>query len=94
VLKLAPDLGYPIEETRLDINDILRGLANGEITEAFGLGTAAVVAPVSKFGYKGKELIVGNGDSGPVARHLFQTLTDIQYGRTADPYGWTYTIEV
>jgi branched-chain amino acid aminotransferase len=94
VLKLAPDLGYPLEEMRLDINDILRDLANGEITEAFGLGTAAVVAPVSKFGYKGKELVVGNGDSGPVARHLFQTLTDIQYGRIADPYGWTHTIKV
>lgn len=94
VLKLAPDLGYTIEEARLDINDVLRDLASGAITEAFGLGTAAVVAPVSKFGYKEKEYVVGGGDSGPVAKHLFQTLTDIQYGRIADPYGWTHTIKV
>jgi len=94
VLKLAPDLGYTIEEARLDINDVLRDLASGAITEAFGLGTAAVVAPVSKFGYKEKEYVVGGGDSGPVAKRLFQTLTDIQYGRIADPYGWTHTIKV
>ena len=94
VLKLAPDLGYTIEEARLDINDVLRDLASGAISEAFGLGTAAVVAPVSKFGYKEKEYVVGGGDSGPVAKHLFQTLTDIQYGRIADPYGWTHTIKV
>jgi branched-chain amino acid aminotransferase len=94
VLKLAPDLGYPIEEARLDIYDILRDLETGEITEAFGLGTAAVVAPVKEFGYKGKDYVVGSGESGPVAKHLFQTLTDIQYGRIADPYGWTHTIQV
>ncbi|CAN5433853.1 branched-chain amino acid aminotransferase [soil metagenome] len=94
VLKLAPDLGYTIEEARLEVSDILRDLAKGEITEAFGLGTAAVVAPVSKFGYKEKEYVVGGGESGPVAKQLFQTLTDIQYGRVADPYDWTITIKV
>ncbi len=94
VLKLAPDLGYTIEEARLEVSDILRDLAKGEITEAFGLGTAAVVAPVSKFGYKEKEYVVGGGESGPVAKQLFQTLTDIQYGRIADPYDWTHTIKV
>jgi branched-chain amino acid aminotransferase len=94
VLQLAPDLGYPIEEARLDVQDILRDVASGEITEAFGLGTAAVVAPVNKFGYKEKEITVGNGESGPVAKHLFQMLTDIQYGRVTDPYGWTHTIKV
>jgi len=94
VLKLAPDLGYTIEEARVEISDVLRDLASGAITEAFGLGTAAVVAPVNKFGYKEKEYVVGSGESGPVAKHLFQTLTDIQYGRVADPYGWTHTIRV
>jgi branched-chain amino acid aminotransferase len=94
VLRLAPDLGYTIEEARLDVHDVMRDVERGEITEAFGLGTAAVVAPVNKFGYKGKELQVGNGESGPVAKHLFQTLTDIQYGRAPDPYGWTHTIKV
>jgi branched-chain amino acid aminotransferase len=94
VLRLAPDLGYTIEEARLDVHEVMRDVERGEITEAFGLGTAAVVAPVNKFGYKGKELQVGSGESGPVARHLFQTLTDIQYGRAPDPYEWTYTIQV
>jgi branched-chain amino acid aminotransferase len=94
VLRLAPDLGYTVEETRLDIHDVLQAVERGEITEAFGLGTAAVVAPVNKFGYQGKEIQVGSGESGPVAKHLFQTLTDIQYGRIADPYEWTYTIKV
>lgn len=92
ILRMAPDLGYKVSEGKLDISDVLRDIQNGEITEAFGMGTAAVIAPVSKFGYKEKEHIVGKGDTGPVAEHLFQALTDIQYGRVADPYGWTFKI--
>jgi branched-chain amino acid aminotransferase len=94
VLKLAPDLGFTIEETRIDVNQMLRDVESGKVSEVFGLGTAAVVAPVNKFGYQDKQYTVGNGGAGPVAQHLYQALTDIQYGRVADPYGWTYTIEV
>jgi branched-chain amino acid aminotransferase len=94
VLRLAPDLGYPVSEERLDVNEVLAGISSGVITEAFGIGTAAVIAPVSKFGTDDEEVIVGESKTGPVATHLFKALTDIQYGRVADPYGWTYTIKV
>jgi branched-chain amino acid aminotransferase len=94
VLRLAPDLGYTVEEARLDINDILRDLESGKITEVFGMGTAAVIAPVGRFGYKGQDYIVNNNEPGPIASHLYKTLTDIQYGRAPDPYGWTVTIKV
>jgi hypothetical protein len=29
-----------------------------------------------------------------VAQRLFKALTDIQYGRAPDPYGWTRVIKV
>ena len=94
VLRLAPDLGYTIQEARLDVNDILRDIEAGKITEVFGMGTAAVIAPVGRFGYKNKDYIVNNNEVGSITQHLYQTLTDIQYGRIADPYGWTHTIKV
>jgi branched-chain amino acid aminotransferase len=93
VLRLAPDLGYEISEERLDLNQVLADLRSGKITEAFGMGTAAVIAPVGKFGTDDEEFIVNGDVAGPVATHLFKALTDIQYGRVADPYGWTYTIK-
>ncbi|MGB0385638.1 MAG: branched-chain amino acid aminotransferase [Ardenticatenaceae bacterium] len=94
VLKLAPDLGYTVSEEKIDVHDMLKDLESGRITEVFGMGTAAVIAPVGKFGYEGKEYIINNNESGPVATNLFKSLTDIQYGRVPDPYGWTYTINV
>ncbi len=94
VLRLAPDLGYPISEERLDVDTVLADIRSGKITEAFGIGTAAVIAPVGIFGTDDEQVIVGDSKPGPVAMHLYKALTDIQYGRVADPYGWTYTIRV
>ncbi len=93
VLKLAPTLGYQVEEARLDIHDVLRDIASGEITEVFGMGTAAVIAPVDRMAYADQDYTVRE-PAGPAARALFKALTDIQYGRAPDPFGWTLKIEV
>jgi len=94
LLKLAPDLGYAVAEERIDISEVIRDLASGEITEAFGMGTGAVIAPVGQLSYQGRTHSVGSGEPGPVARQLYKGLTDIQYGRVADPYGWTRIIQI
>ncbi len=93
VLEMAPTLGYTMTEERIAIDDVLRDIKSGDITEVFGMGTAAVIAPVGKFGYKGVDYIVNNNEVGPVARDLYQRLTDLQYGRAPDPFGWTMTIK-
>lgn len=93
ILKLAPTLGYTVSEDKIDVHDVLRDIESGKITEVFGMGTAAVVAPVDKMGYESKDYIVKNAP-GPVAQHLLKALTDIQYGRVPDPFGWTLKIEV
>jgi branched-chain amino acid aminotransferase len=94
VLKLAPDLGYTVSEERLEIADVLSDIGSGRITEAFGIGTAAVIAPVGKLGNEDESVTINNNEPGTVAQHLYKALTDIQYGRVPDPYGWTHTIDV
>lgn len=89
LLRLAPDLGYAMSEERVDIAQLLREIDVGAVTEAFALGTGAVIAPIGRFGYDGKDHIVNQSQVGPVTQKLYQSLTDIQYGRSADPYGWT-----
>jgi branched-chain amino acid aminotransferase len=92
VLKLAPDLGYTVSEDRIDVEQALADIRAGRITEVFGIGTAAVIAPVGTLGTETESVNVNNNEPGPVARRLYQALTDIQYGRAPDPYGWTYAI--
>ncbi len=93
VIRLGADLGYQVSEAPLDIHDVLRDIQNGEITEVFGCGTAAVIAPVGKFGFRDRDYLIGNGQAGPVSKHLFKELTDLQYGRIPDRFEWTYKIE-
>src|SRR6267378_3545730 len=94
LLRLAPDLGYSVTEDRVDIREVLRDIEAGKITEAFGVGTGAVIAPVGRFGYHGRDYAFASGEPGPVAHKLLKSLTDIQYGRAPDPYGWTRVVKV
>ena len=94
VIKLGRDLGYEVEEKMIDVNEMLQDVQSGRISEIFGCGTAAVIAPVGRLGYKDSEYIINNSESGPVAQHLYDELTGIQYGRIPDRFGWTHKIEV
>ncbi|MEJ7675832.1 MAG: aminotransferase class IV [Chitinophagaceae bacterium] len=55
LLILAKDLGYKVEERQISIQELKDTFLNGTITEAFGAGTAAVVAPISTINMMGKD---------------------------------------
>ncbi|MFT6692897.1 MAG: branched-chain amino acid aminotransferase [Colwellia sp.] len=92
ILKLAPTLGYEISEQRLDIEQILADIDSGKITEVFGCGTAAVIAPVGKLSFKSKEYVINKNQAGEVAKRLYDELTGIQYGTREDKFGWIESI--
>lgn len=94
ILRLAPDLGFETSEERIDVREMLRDIERGVITEVFNMGTGAVLVPVGRLGYQGRDFLVNGGQPGPVAQRLYQALTDIQYGRVPDPYGWTRVVSL
>lgn len=94
VIELGRHLGYEVAEEMVDVDEMIADIRSGRITEVFGCGTAAVIAPVGKFGFHDEEIVINDNQPGPVAKRLYQQLTDIQFGRVADPFGWTHTIAV
>ena len=56
------------------------------------MGTGAVVAPIGKLYHKDQEIEINNGNSGKVAKAIYNSLTAIQYGIEKDPFNWIYTI--
>lgn len=94
VIELGRDLGYEVKEELVDVHQMLADVESGRITEVFGCGTAAVIAPVGKFGYQDREYVINDYMVGPISKHLYDELTGIQTGRLEDRFGWTYTIEV
>ena len=92
LLILGKDLGYETEERMIDINELMADIKSGACTEAFACGTAAVIAPIGRMGYKGEDVIVNNNEVGSVTQHLYDELTGIQFGRIPDRFGWTLQI--
>ncbi len=82
-----------MEERRIAIQEVIDGIANGNLTEIFGAGTAAVISPVGKIAFQGRDHVVNANQTGPWARKLFDTLTGIQYGDIADERGWVYVVK-
>jgi branched-chain amino acid aminotransferase len=93
VLELAPELGIQAEERRIPIEEVVDGIQKGKISEIFGAGTAAVISPVNKIGYKGKDYLVKVDRNAIWAQTFFNTLIGLQYGEIADKYGWMYQVK-
>jgi branched-chain amino acid aminotransferase len=88
ILQLAEDRGHRVERRPIALEEWREGAASGDIVEAFACGTAAVVTPIALL--KGEDFEIGSADAaaGELTMSLRQELTDIQYGRLADPHGW------
>ena len=92
-IKLLRGWDYRVDdETRLAADELMELARAGRLQEVFGTGTAAVISPVGQLYYRGETLTVNRGETGRLTRRLYETLTGIQYGRLADPYGWTHPV--
>ncbi|HEU4492378.1 MAG TPA: branched-chain amino acid aminotransferase [Jiangellales bacterium] len=92
ILQLAGDLGFKVEERKVEIDEWRDGVRTGRITEVFACGTAAVVTPIGRLAWNGGELLMAGDEPGPVTSTIRRSLLDIQYGRSEDLHGWMHRI--
>ena len=92
ILTLARDAGITVEERPIEVEELKEGITSGRITEAFGCGTAAIVAPIGAIGIDGKDYTL-NVTEECVMFDLKQQLNDIRFGRTEDRYDWMTVVE-
>lgn len=88
IIKLAKSMGVPVEERRITVQDVFDAADKGELEEAFGTGTAAVVSPVGELCWSDKSITISGGEIGALTQKLYNELTGIQYGTVADPMEW------
>ncbi len=91
VLTLAKDWGMKVEERPLSVTEMVEGLQNGTLKEAFGVGTAATIAPIEVIANDGIDYKLD--ESGrEFSQKLLKSLTDIRLGLEDDKFGWNYYI--
>ena len=94
VLTMLRERGEQVEERRVEIAEIAEAIRAGTLTEAFGAGTAAIIAPVGRIAYKGEVLEINDNAAGPLTRSLYEEITALQRGERPDPHGWNRVISI
>lgn len=94
VLKLARHWGLPVEERRLNIQEVMEAGQNETLDEVFGAGTAAVIAPVKEVHHDGTSVTPTHTDRGPIGNKLYDAIYDIQRSRKDDSFNWVESVEV
>jgi len=92
VIHLLKEWNIPITERRISIEEVIEASKNGTLEEAFGTGTAAVISPIGGLHYNGELHVINQGKTGGLSKQVYDTVTGIQYGKMADPFGWTVKI--
>ena len=92
-IEVLKSLGYKVSERLFSVEELISALESGELKEAWGCGTAAVVSPIGRLMYEDKEYVINGEKIGEVTQKLYDILTGIQWGQIEDSFGWVYEIK-
>lgn len=91
-LALLRDWGYTVEERRIEVQELFDTMKNGQLKEAWGCGTAAVISPIGSLAWEDHVEQINEGKIGSLTQKLYDNLTAIQWGRQADNHNWSMKI--
>ena len=87
IIEIAKDMNIPVEVRRIKVSEVVEAAKKGSLKEMFGAGTAAVISPISGFGYREEDYDLPVLEDN-YATVLKKRITDIQTNKADDPYGW------
>lgn len=86
-IQILEHKGYKVQQRLISIDELVEAHGKGELKEVFGSGTAAVVAKVSRIGYRDQVLELG--DNTAVGDLIKSTINGLRLGIEPDHWGWT-----
>lgn len=92
IIQLAKKAGVEVEERRVSVKEVIEGIENGSLTDAFAAGTAATVTPIGVIGYEGKTYTLPDPSTRTISAGIAKTLNDIRYGLVPDEFGWNWVL--
>ena len=90
-VELAKDWGIAVEERRISVSEIIEAIRQERLQEAFGIGTAATVSPISMIGHDGIDFDLPILDDR-LSKKIGNALSDIKLGRMKDKFGWMHKV--
>ncbi|WP_298472790.1 branched-chain amino acid aminotransferase [uncultured Maribacter sp.] len=91
ILEIAKDEGIKAEVRKITVSEVVAAAKDGSLKEMFGAGTAAVISPIAGFGFRNTDYDLPEIEDS-IAERLKKRITDIQYNRAEDTFGWRYKV--
>lgn len=88
VVEIAESWGVPVEERKVTVEEIVNAAREGRLTDAFGAGTAATIAPIAKIGYREEMFELPGVETRTTSNKIKKYLTDLKSGAIEDEFNW------
>jgi len=92
ILDIAKDQGIKTEVRKITVKEVVEAAKDGSLKEMFGAGTAAVISPIAGFGYRDTDYDLPELENS-FGQQLKKIITDIQYNKSEDKFGWRYKVK-
>ncbi len=92
VLQLAKDWGYDVQERKVSVAEIVDLLKAGKLDGAFGVGTAATIAPIRTIHHNGTDYTINPNGSASFADKVSTYLDHLKRGMESDAHQWNYKV--
>ncbi|HIX54950.1 MAG TPA: branched-chain amino acid aminotransferase [Candidatus Sphingobacterium stercoripullorum] len=92
IMELAESWGYETEQRKVSVQELLNGIKEGVVLDAFAAGTAATVTPISTIGYNGELFELPEVETREFSKRVLDYLNQLRYGESEDPFGWNFIV--
>jgi branched-chain amino acid aminotransferase len=92
VVELARHWGLPVEERRISVTELASAIRERRLSDAFGAGTAATIAPIARIGYQDELFELPALETRTVSRRIKAYLDGIKAGDMKDELGWCVSV--
>ena len=88
VVDIAKDWGMQVECRKVEVAEVINALKNNTLTEAFGAGTAATIAPISSIAFGNDNYMIPPSSQNHFHVKVLNYLNDYKLGRVEDKFNW------
>lgn len=90
VVEIAKHWGIEVEERRVTVEEIVQAAREGRLTDAFGAGTAATIAPIAKIGFREELFELPAVEERKLSNKIKDYMNDLKTGKVEDEMNWLY----
>ena len=88
IIHLSKLLNIDVDVRKVSVKEVISSLENGSMSEAFGAGTAATIAPIKSIGYNNKIYNLPEISEKSISNTLLNKLSNIKFGRELVELNW------